>query len=105
MKTKKTTVIKDAPAAKPAPAVLLPYQQTWVADKADVEVWEKSRRIGASWCDASDAVLTAGVEGGSGTGEGSCTRSPGPAGCTTCSRRRWNISLPCRQVPSMMIST
>lgn len=42
-----------------APAVLLPYQQKWVADQADVAVWEKSRRIGASWCDASDSVLTA----------------------------------------------
>ena len=41
------------------PAVLLPYQQRWVADRAEVAVWEKSRRIGASWCDASEAVLTA----------------------------------------------
>jgi phage FluMu gp28-like protein len=41
------------------PAVLLPYQQRWVAETADVAVWEKSRRIGASWCDACDAVLTA----------------------------------------------
>jgi len=42
-----------------APAVLLPYQQDWVSDPAEVAVWEKSRRIGASWCDASDSVLTA----------------------------------------------
>ena len=41
------------------PAVLLLYQQRWVSETADVSVWEKSRRIGASWCDASDAVLTA----------------------------------------------
>lgn len=41
------------------PAVLLPYQQRWVAETADVAVWEKSRRIGASWSDACDAVLTA----------------------------------------------
>lgn len=41
------------------PAVLLPYQQRWIAETADVAVWEKSRRIGASWCDACDAVLTA----------------------------------------------
>ena len=41
------------------PAVLLAYQQRWVSDPADVAVWEKSRRIGASWCDACDAVLTA----------------------------------------------
>lgn len=48
----------------PAPAVLLSYQQSWVADKSDVALWEKSRRIGASYCDASDSVLTAGTEGG-----------------------------------------
>jgi phage FluMu gp28-like protein len=41
------------------PAVLLGYQQRWVSETADVAVWEKSRRIGASWCDACDAVLTA----------------------------------------------
>lgn len=41
------------------PAVLLPYQQRWVSEPADVAVWEKSRRIGASWCDACDAVMTA----------------------------------------------
>ena len=47
-----------------APTVLLPYQQDWVSDPADVAFWEKSRRIGASWCDASDSVLTAAPEGG-----------------------------------------
>lgn len=41
------------------PAVLLPYQQEWVADESAVALWEKSRRIGASWCDASEAVLSA----------------------------------------------
>jgi phage FluMu gp28-like protein len=41
------------------PAVLLGYQQRWINEKSDVAVWEKSRRIGASWCDACDAVLTA----------------------------------------------
>lgn len=46
------------------PTVLLPYQQAWVGDPAEVAVWEKSRRIGASWCDASEAVLTAAPEGG-----------------------------------------
>lgn len=41
------------------PAVLLGYQKAWVSDQADVAVWEKSRRIGASWTDASDSVLMA----------------------------------------------
>ena len=40
-------------------AILLPYQQAWLNDKAEVSVWEKSRRIGASWCDAADSALTA----------------------------------------------
>ncbi|MBS0367586.1 MAG: hypothetical protein JSS57_00130 [Proteobacteria bacterium] len=47
-----------------APAVLLKYQQDWVADQAEVAVWEKSRRIGASWTDASDSVLTAAAAAG-----------------------------------------
>ena len=51
--------LKTAPNDRSAPAVLLSYQQAWVADQAEVAVWEKSRRIGASWCDASDSVLTA----------------------------------------------
>lgn len=47
----------EAPSHK-TPAVMLPYQQAWVADKAQVKVWPKSRRIGASWTDAADSVLT-----------------------------------------------
>lgn len=39
--------------------VLLPYQRAWVADQSPVKVWEKSRRIGASWCDAADSALVA----------------------------------------------
>lgn len=56
---------KVAPkAAGTTPAVLLPYQQAWIADKAKVTVWEKSRRIGASWCDAADSVLMASAQKG-----------------------------------------
>lgn len=51
--------VREALAAKAAPAVLLGYQQDWVKDEADVALWEKSRRIGASWTDASDSVLMA----------------------------------------------
>lgn len=50
--------------AASTPAVLLPYQQDWVADPAEVAVWEKSRRIGASWCDASDSVLMSAAAAG-----------------------------------------
>lgn len=48
-------------------AILLPYQQAWVADKSQVRVWEKSRRIGASWCMASESVLDAARTGGQDT--------------------------------------
>lgn len=41
------------------PHVLLKYQQDWIADQADVALWEKSRRIGASWTDAADSVMVA----------------------------------------------
>jgi len=59
-----TPRLAAAEAAIAAPAVLLAHQQAWCADKADVALWEKSRRIGASWCDASDSVLEAGAEDG-----------------------------------------
>lgn len=40
-------------------AVLLPYQQRWVEDRAPVKAIEKSRRIGLSYAEAADAVLHA----------------------------------------------
>jgi phage FluMu gp28-like protein len=49
---------------KRAPAVLLPYQQAWLADQAKVKVCEKSRRIGLSWAEACDAVLCAAAASG-----------------------------------------
>jgi len=42
------------------PAVLLPYQQHWIADTARVRLFEKSRRIGITWASAADCVLKAG---------------------------------------------
>lgn len=51
-------------AAAFTPDVLLSYQKDWVADTADVSVWEKSRRIGASWTDAGDSVLCASASAG-----------------------------------------
>lgn len=54
-----TPPIAAAVGAAQAPVVLLSYQQAWVGCVDDVALWEKSRRIGASWCTASDAVLTA----------------------------------------------
>ena len=47
-----------------APAVLLPYQQRWLADKSQVKVVEKSRRIGLSWAEACDSVLCAAATNG-----------------------------------------
>lgn len=37
--------------------LLLPYQQRWIADRSQVRVWEKSRRIGASWVRACEAAI------------------------------------------------
>lgn len=42
-----------------APAVLLSYQQKWIADKSAVKLCEKSRRVGISWAEASDDALRA----------------------------------------------
>jgi phage FluMu gp28-like protein len=55
------------PAADPdaPPPALLAYQQAWLADEAQLKVMEKSRRIGASWAEAADAVMLASSEGGS----------------------------------------
>jgi len=42
-----------------APAVLMGYQQRWVADASPLKVIEKSRRTGLTWGEAADDVLTA----------------------------------------------
>jgi phage FluMu gp28-like protein len=39
--------------------ILLPYQKAWIEDTTAVKVWEKSRRIGASYAEALAAVLEA----------------------------------------------
>lgn len=38
---------------------LLPYQIAWIDDNTKIKVIEKSRRIGISWADAADSVITA----------------------------------------------
>lgn len=59
----------DGDALQPAtiPAVLLSYQQRWVADTSPLKIAEKSRRIGLTWAEAADDVLEAAREGGSNT--------------------------------------
>jgi len=47
------------------PVALLPYQQRWVEDQAQLKVGEKSRRIGLTWAEASDDVLIAAAANGS----------------------------------------
>lgn len=50
-------------ALLPVPAaVLMAYQQRWVADRSPLKVMEKSRRTGITWAEASDNVLTAASE-------------------------------------------
>jgi len=39
--------------------ILLPYQKAWIDDTSGVKVWEKSRRIGASYVEALASVLEA----------------------------------------------
>jgi phage FluMu gp28-like protein len=36
--------------------ILLPYQKRWIEDYSDVKVWEKSRRIGASYAEVLEAA-------------------------------------------------
>lgn len=48
-----------AELGRDTPAVLLGYQQRWVADDSQLKVAEKSRRVGLTWAEASDNVLTA----------------------------------------------
>lgn len=47
-------------------SILLPYQQRWSKDPAQVKLWEKSRRIGASYGEAADDVLHAAASSGGG---------------------------------------
>jgi phage FluMu gp28-like protein len=54
----------EATAAAPPPA-LLPYQQRWVADTAQLKIAEKGRRIGLTWGEAADDVLIASTASGS----------------------------------------
>lgn len=46
------------------PEAFLLYQQAWESDKSRVKVWEKSRRIGASWGEAGEDALLAAREHG-----------------------------------------
>lgn len=48
-----------------APAVLLGYQQEWIADEAQLKIAEKGRRVGLTWAEAADNVLIAASESGS----------------------------------------
>lgn len=47
------------PRESRTPMALLPYQQAWARDHAQVKVIEKSRRIGLSWAEAADTALLA----------------------------------------------
>lgn len=45
-----------APGEDMPPAVLLPYQQQWIADDAVLKIAEKGRRVGLTWAEAADDV-------------------------------------------------
>jgi phage FluMu gp28-like protein len=55
----KVPPLLDANYDVEAPAVLLPYQQKWLADEAQLKIAEKSRRIGLTWAEAADCALIA----------------------------------------------
>ena len=38
--------------------ILLPYQEAWRRDESDLKLWEKSRRIGATYAEANDVVFS-----------------------------------------------
>ncbi len=52
------------PRESRTPMALLPYQQRWSRDRAQVKVIEKSRRIGMSWGEAADTALLAASQSG-----------------------------------------
>lgn len=47
------------------PDLFLPYQKRWLSDISGIKLWTKSRRIGATWCDAAGAAIEAARENGS----------------------------------------
>ncbi|MGH7814522.1 MAG: hypothetical protein ACREQI_11055 [Candidatus Binataceae bacterium] len=47
-------------------AILLPYQRRWIADRAQVKVCEKSRRVGITWTEAAGRALAAATRGNGG---------------------------------------
>jgi phage FluMu gp28-like protein len=47
--------------------ILLPYQQAVLRDRSPLRIWEKSRRVGASWALAAEAVLDGMTEAGKNT--------------------------------------
>lgn len=55
----------QAQTSVPELVALLPYQQRWVADQAQLKICEKSRRVGLTWAEAADNVLTAASADGS----------------------------------------
>lgn len=63
VETRHALSLPDINDLNETPAVLLPYQQAWVADRSEVKIVEKSRRIGITWAEGSDDVLTAATEG------------------------------------------
>lgn len=43
--------------SKRSESLLLKYQLNWLRDKSQLKIWEKSRRIGASWGEACNSAL------------------------------------------------
>ena len=52
-------IFKEKATVTTVPAALLAYQQDWVSDTSAFKIYEKSRRTGITWAEASDNVLIA----------------------------------------------
>lgn len=57
--TKKALTAVATVAVAAYMALLCVYQVAWLRDRSEVKIWEKSRRIGASWVEALYSVLEA----------------------------------------------
>jgi phage FluMu gp28-like protein len=51
--------VKAAPNPAPAAKYFLPYQAAWIADQRRFKIWEKSRRIGATYAQSYEDVVDA----------------------------------------------
>ena len=62
-------ILREITSTDTEPA-FFPYQRAWIADESVAKIGVKSRRIGLTWCQACDDVLTASLERSQGGANG-----------------------------------